>query len=136
MFYKVTLRKFLEQGQIQFCKSKIKQTHINTRNLFWVAKQYYIEITLTFMGVNIQFAGVFLQRPRQFRPLAKSHIFPFLPGDLYWNGSEKSYYTLIGRHTLGVVQMHEYQPLTKLWCVHLLNPAMQGLTERCRTQIF
>ena len=57
-------------------------------------------------------------------------------GDLNWIGSDKSFSTLIGRHKLGVVQMHEYQPLTKLWCVHLLNPAMQGLTERCRTQIF
>ena len=32
--------------------------------------------------------------------------------------------------------MHVYRPLTKLWSVHLLNPAMQGLTEQCRTQIF
>ena len=57
-------------------------------------------------------------------------------GDLYRIGSDKSCSTLIGRHKLDVVQMHVYQPLTQLWCVHLLNPAMQGLTERCRTQIF
>ena len=51
-------------------------------------------------------------------------------------GSDQSCSTLIGRHKLGVVQMHVSQPLTKLWCVHLLIPAMQGVTERCRTQIF
>ena len=71
----------------------------------------------------------FFQRPRRCRPLAKSHIFffPFLspsPGDLYWIGSDKSCSTLIGRHKLSVVQMHVHQPLTKLWCLHLLNPAM------------
>ena len=61
-----------------------------------------------------------------------SFSFSFLPGDLYWIGSDKSCSTLIGRHKLGVVQMQVDQPLTKLWCVHLLNPA----TERCHTQIF
>ena len=65
-----------------------------------------------------------------------SFSFSFSSGDLYWIGCDKSCFTLIGRHKLGVVQMHVYQPLTKLWCVHLLSPAMQGLTERCRTQIF
>merc|ERR1712013_829400 len=63
-------------------------------------------------------------------------FFFFPSGNLYWIGSDKSCSTLIGRHKLVVVQMHVYQPLTKLWCVHLLNPAMQGLTKKCRTQIF
>ena len=52
-------------------------------------------------------------------PVAKSHIFFLLllfflssPGDLYSIGSYKSCSTLIGRHKLGVVQMHVYQPLT------------------------
>ena len=85
---------------------------------------------------------IFFQRPRRCRPVAQSHIFSSLflflsySGDLYWIGCDKSCSTLIGRHKLGVVQMHVYQPLTQLWRVHLLNPAMQGLTERCRTQIF
>ena len=76
-------------------------------------------------------------------------FFPSYSGDLYWIGSDKSCSTLIGRHKLGVVQMHVYQPLTKLWCVHLLNPAMQcrgllseaalrffSLAEQCNTQKF
>ena len=81
----------------------------------------------------------FFQRPRRCRPLAKSHIFfsfffSFRGPLLDWFGQIMLYShwsTQTRRST-----MHVYQPLTKLWCVHLLNPAMQGLTERCRTQIF
>ena len=40
-------------------------------------------------------------------------------GDLYWIGCDKSCSTLIGRHKLGAVNKHVYQPLTKLCCVHL-----------------
>ena len=102
---------------------------------------YFCHYFLIFSIFPLWFA-VFFQRPRRCRPLAKSHIYFFLfpspspPGDLYWIGSDKSCSTLIGRHKLGVVQMHVPQPLPKLWCVHLLNPAMQGFTERCLTQIF
>ena len=64
------------------------------------------------------------------------HVLMFYSVDLYWTGCDKSCSTVIGRHKLGLVQTHVYHPLTKLWCVHLLIPAMQGVTERCRTQIF
>ena len=56
-------------------------------------------------------------------PVTKDHIFfsffLFSPGDLYWIGSNKSCSTLIGRHKLAAVNMHVYQPLTKLCSVHL-----------------
>ena len=83
----------------------------------------------------LQIVFIFPTAPTMSAVGKEPHLFYF-PGDLYWIGSDKSCSTLIGRHKLGVVQMHVYQPLTKLWCEHLLNPAMQGLTERCRTQIF
>ena len=76
--------------------------------------------------------SLFFQRPWWCRPLAKSHIFCFLflPGGLYWIGSDKSCSTLIGRHKLGVVQMHVYHPLS--------DAALRffSLAEQCCTQNF